>query len=173
MANRPAVSLVAVPTTSGRLHLSPLPGRWTPPATPDSITRDLAAIAAAGASVLVSLVEPHELPLSVDAWAAKVAAAGLVWLPLPIADFGVPDAAFEAAWAAADLGARLRRGETVALHCRAGLGRTGMIAARLLVEVAGLTPTAAIAHVRTHHTAKAVETAEQAAHVAMSAARSG
>ena len=41
----------------------------------------------------------------------------------------------------------LRIGERVAIHCYAGLGRTGMIAARILVEL-GVTPSDAIARVR-------------------------
>ena len=41
----------------------------------------------------------------------------------------------------------MRIGERVILHCYAGLGRTGMIAARLLVEL-GVEPEQAIAEVR-------------------------
>jgi ADP-ribosyl-[dinitrogen reductase] hydrolase len=52
-------------------------------------------------------------------------------------------------WADAgpELHGRLAAGERVLIHCRAGLGRTGMIASRLLVE-AGLTPVQAMMAVR-------------------------
>ena len=68
---------------------------------------------------------------------------------LPIRDAGVPDASSEKAWLTTGNEARdiLRRGGRVLLHCRAGLGRTGMIAARLLVEF-GSMPENAIAAVR-------------------------
>jgi ADP-ribosyl-[dinitrogen reductase] hydrolase len=72
------------------------------------------------------------------------------WLHLPIRDVDVPDSHFEASWANAvgRLGNRLRNGERVLVHCRGGLGRTGMVAARLLVEVAGATPQQALDDVR-------------------------
>lgn len=151
-----------VPGTPGRLHLSACPGTWEGPADLATVRRDLARIAASGARVLVTLVEASELPLPRDAWRAEVTAAGLEPVHLPIPDYGVPDAGFEAAWRAAGLAERLGRGETIALHCRAGLGRTGTIAARLLVECSGLDAEAAIARVRRDHRAEAVETAPQA-----------
>ncbi|WP_245286767.1 hypothetical protein [Bradyrhizobium sp. ARR65] len=41
----------------------------------------------------------------------------------------------------------LRRGDDIVVHCKGGLGRAGMIAARLLVEL-GMTPEEAIKEVR-------------------------
>ncbi len=58
---------------------------------------------------------------------------------------------------------RLLSGEDVLLHCRAGLGRTGTIAARLLVEF-GHDPESAIAAVRRARQGT-VENAEQADYV--------
>lgn len=163
MANRLRVSLLSVPGTAGRLHLSPCPGRWDGDAGAASVAGDLAAIRAAGAGRLVTLVEAKELPLPLLAWIEAVEAAGLDFLHLPIADYGVPGGDFEPDWAAADLAGRLRAGETVAIHCRAGLGRTGTIAARLLIECAGLDAAAAIRLIRAEHAAEAVETAGQVA----------
>lgn len=83
---------------------------------------------------------------------------GVELLRLPIPDFDVPD---EARWEA--LAPRLHRlldgGGRLLIHCRAGLGRTGMIAARLLAERGAPAP------VETIRTARpgAVETAEQEA----------
>jgi ADP-ribosyl-[dinitrogen reductase] hydrolase len=62
----------------------------------------------------------------------------------------VPDAAFERAWredAGPRLHALLAQRRDIVLHCRAGLGRTGTIAARLLVET-GTPPDAAIRAIR-------------------------
>lgn len=55
----------------------------------------------------------------------------------PIPDYGIPDACFEASWQCAGHEVRglLRSGKRVLLHCKGGLGRTGMIAARLLIEL--------------------------------------
>jgi len=73
----------------------------------------------------------------------------IAWLQLPIRDGGVPDARFEEEWLEAGLTLRtaLRAGKKVLIHCRAGLGRTGMIVARLLVEF-GVPSPEAIAPVR-------------------------
>lgn len=166
MAIRRRASLVPVPGRAGRLHLSACPGTWEGAIDRTAVRRDLASIAASGARVLVTLVEAKELPLPLADWRAEVEAAGLALLHLPIPDFGVPDLRFEVGWRAARLGERLTAGETVAIHCRAGLGRTGTIAARLLIETAGLDAAAAIAVIRRDHAAEAVETAGQEAWLA-------
>ncbi len=62
-----------------------------------------------------------------------------------------------------ELRRRLAEGARVLIHCRAGLGRTGTVAARLLVEH-GLDPEAAILRVRQSRPA-AIETAGQEAYV--------
>lgn len=171
MAKARGASLVTIPGMTGRLCLSACPGTWTGPADAATVARDLAAIAATGARLLVTLVEAHELPLPLADWRDAVRAAGLEPLHLPIPDWGVPEAAFETAWSEARLAERLAAGETLALHCRAGLGRTGTVAARLLIEAAGMDAAAAIARVRRNHAAEAVETDGQVAHLHAVAAR--
>jgi protein-tyrosine phosphatase len=165
MAIRRRASLLSIPGAAGRLHLSACPGTWEGEADLAAVRRDLAHISASGAGLLVTLVEAKELPLPLADWRAEAITAGLALLHLPIPDYGVPDAAFEAGWRDAGLAGRLARGETVALHCRAGLGRTGTIAARLLIEIAGLDAEAAVALVRRDHAAEAVETAAQIHHL--------
>ena len=68
---------------------------------------------------------------------------------ITIADYSVPSDEFERQWC--DVGRTLRQalrhGEDVLVHCKGGLGRAGMIAARLLVEL-GLPPVTAIRAVR-------------------------
>lgn len=138
----------------GRLGLTFCPGKVDPYAMTGAWRRDLAVdlpvIVASGASALVTLMEADELhALEVPHLGDLTRAAGLAWWHLPIRDMGVPDAAFEARWqdAGPALHRRLRGGELVVLHCRGGLGRTGTIAARLLVEL-GEPPDEAIRRVR-------------------------
>jgi protein-tyrosine phosphatase len=161
----PPVSTIALPGIAGRLLLSPCPGRWAASAASDreasaAVIDDLAHIALLGADGVLSLVEAQELPGGPAHFAAAVDRAGLRWAHLPIRDFGVPDDGFALSWQQLDLLARLRAGESWAIHCRAGLGRTGTIAAQLLVE-AGQSPADAIATIRWQHAAAAVETAAQ------------
>ena len=89
----------------------------------------------------------------------------MAWLHLPIVDADIPNAAFEQSWR--DAGPRLRawlgEGRRILLHCRGGLGRTGTIAARLLIEL-GMEPGAAVTAVRAAR-AGTLETRSQEAYV--------
>jgi ADP-ribosyl-[dinitrogen reductase] hydrolase len=71
------------------------------------------------------------------------------WHHLPIPDYGSPDSIFEDRWIYSGnrLRPSLRAGKKVVIHCKGGLGRSGTIAARLLVEL-GVKPAAAIREVR-------------------------
>ena len=93
------------------------------------------------------------------------------WAHCPIEDMTPPGEPFERAWI--DTGPRvhalLDRGEGVALHCRAGLGRTGTIAARSLLE-RGLSLAEAIAAVRRARPGT-IETRGQEAYLEALAAR--
>jgi protein-tyrosine phosphatase len=138
----------------GRIGITFCPGKQDPAAHTGAWARDLAvdldAIAAWGARLVLTLVEPAELvALKVPALGAQVEARGMAWRHLPIADFSTPTAAFEAAWVVegAVIRALLREGADVVVHCKGGLGRAGMIAARLLVEL-GMAPEQAIGLVR-------------------------
>jgi len=63
-------------------------------------------------------------------------AHGLAWYHCPIRDQQPPAARFEQRWQQ-DFPAvrqRLEAGEHLVLHCRGGLGRTGTVAACILIE---------------------------------------
>jgi ADP-ribosylglycohydrolase/protein-tyrosine phosphatase len=127
---------------------------------------DLDAVRAWGAHAVVTLMELHELDtLQVPGLGEAVTQRGMAWLHLPITDVDVPDARFEGPWTLEGrrLRERLARGERVLLHCRGGLGRTGLVAARLLAEE-GAPALEAIAQVRRVR-AGAIETPAQEAHV--------
>jgi ADP-ribosyl-[dinitrogen reductase] hydrolase len=92
-------------------------------------------------------------------------ALGLDWYHLPIRDVSIPSTAYETQWA--DVGEALRTrlldGQAIVVHCRGGLGRTGLVAARLLIEL-GEKPATALQRVRAARPG-AVETVEQEKYV--------
>lgn len=146
------IDRIEVPGTAGWLGLTACPGREPGLLRGDSVrlAQDLARFSALGAAAVVTLVEQAELEmLGLADLGERVHAAGLHWQHLPIPDFHAPGPAFEGAWprAAADLHKHLRSGAGVIVHCLAGLGRTGTVASRVLIE-AGLTPKQALRRVR-------------------------
>ncbi len=116
---------------------------------------DLFAIAYAGVDVLVSLTE-EAIPSD------RLRPFGIAGRHLPIRDMGVPSLS-DALSLCHDLLQAMERGRVVALHCRAGLGRTGTIAASLLV-CRGRSANDAIAEVR-RAAPLAIQNEEQAAFV--------
>lgn len=155
----------------GAIGMTFCPGKKQPSAMTGGWDRDLDldldAVKAFGASALVTLVEDHEIEtLGVLRIGKKTISRHMDWLHLPIRDVSVPDRDFEDAWQVHGPGlrARLRDGFNVVVHCKGGLGRAGMIAARLLVEL-GIEPAEAIRQVRQARPG-AIETSEQAHYVA-------
>jgi protein-tyrosine phosphatase len=149
-----------------RLGVLPAPGRrdWA-----RNLDHDLAQLRADGVQVLVTLLPDVELrELGIADIEARAEASGIRSLRLPIGDFGVPEVG-AARRLLADIVGHLGADETVAVHCRAGYGRSGLMAAATLVEL-GAEPGAAIAAVRRVRPG-AVETAAQAAFVAQLADR--
>jgi atypical dual specificity phosphatase len=100
--------------------------------------------------------------------AARLARYGLVELHLPVADFSPPSPE-QIDRGVAAIADAVARGERVAVHCGAGLGRTGTLLACYLVRQ-GLDPAEAIARVRAARPG-AIETAAQEAAVRAEAAR--
>lgn len=144
---------VAAPGWPGWIGMTLCPGNKDPHASFGAWDRDLDADLQAvrdwGAAAVVTLIEDFEFGLlGVPEFRSKVSAA-FRWMWLPIPDGGLPGEAFERRWeqAGPELQGRLAAGERVLVHCRAGLGRTGLVASRLLIE-AGMAPARALAAVR-------------------------
>jgi ADP-ribosyl-[dinitrogen reductase] hydrolase len=154
----------------GRIGMTLCPGKRDPWAMTGSWERDLdsdlAVIGAWGCSALVTLMERHELEhLGVEGLGETARSAGLDWYHLPMRDGSIPTAAFESQWLTSGkaLRDRLLGGESIVVHCRGGLGRTGLVAARLLIEL-GESPKGALSRVRAARPG-AVETREQEIYV--------
>lgn len=152
----------------GRIGITFCPGKHDHFAHTGAWERDLGidmdAIAAWGAKRVLTLVEPAELSaLKVPQLGLEIRRRGIAWHHLPIADYSVPAQAFEQQWITQgrEIREMLRNGDNLLVHCKGGLGRAGMIAARLLVEL-GMDPEEAIHAVR-HARKGAIETPGQLA----------
>lgn len=144
---------LAIPGCPGIIGLTSCPGRkraFLSCGTRESeLEADLAAIKAWGAEILLSLIEPQEYATYGVELMRELIPQGILHLRLPIEDGSTPDASWENSWEVAGpkIRATLSRGGRVCVHCIGGLGRTGLVAARLLVEF-GAQPQEAIRMVR-------------------------
>jgi ADP-ribosyl-[dinitrogen reductase] hydrolase len=89
--------------------------------------------------------------LDPELFANTVRSNNMTYIHFPIIDQGVPDAEGEVRWKneiSPLLKQYLERGEKLFIHCRGGLGRTGIMAAKLLIDLGEATPDEAILLVR-------------------------
>jgi protein-tyrosine phosphatase len=89
-----------------------------------------------GAQVLVPLLRPHEYEmLAIEDLPTRALKHGFMVREFPIPDVGVPRSITEAAVLVQEILEHVRAGRTVVVHCRGGLGRTGLIAACCLTSL--------------------------------------
>jgi ADP-ribosyl-[dinitrogen reductase] hydrolase len=127
---------------------------------------DMSAIKGWGTSSLVTLMEDHEFQqLGVRLLPFKAREHHLNWFHLPIRDVSIPDIRFHERWLGIGmcLMDSLKEGGRVVIHCRGGLGRSGIVAALLLIE-ASLDSRSAVDSVREARSG-AIETIQQEAYV--------
>ncbi len=87
-----------------------------------------------GLDVVVSLLEPHEVQqLEPALEGAAAESAGLEFISFPIPDRGVPASTGAASALFRKLARALEVGKNVAVHCRQGIGRSGLVATGILM----------------------------------------
>jgi len=128
----------------GRLGLTHLPG------VDGKLDADLDALQQAGVTRLLCLVEPHEFsrrkPESIEQRRQAVESRGITFMHHPIVDFDAPRLS-DAQPTIAALDKGIKAGDHTIIHCWAGLGRAGTMAACLLIHN-GMQAADAIATVR-------------------------
>lgn len=103
------------------------------PRAGDWLEDEVSAWSRAGLGIVVSLLEPAEVQeLDLSREPSLCASNGIEFLSYPIPDRGVPTSptAFNAFLD--PLVRRLQEGASIAVHCRAGIGRSGLTAACIL-----------------------------------------
>ncbi len=125
--------------TGTELHWidGPWPGKLALSARPrggDWLEDEVAAWQCAGVNSVLSLLTPEEendLDLADEGKQAK--AHGLKFLSFPIVDRQVPESESKFTKMLDQVNGELISGKNVVLHCRQGIGRTGLVAACLLL----------------------------------------
>lgn len=140
----------------GTVAMTGMPGRQQEVAFGGPWKRDLHqdmhTIREAGAERIVCLMETRELlayKVEIGTFTTVANDFGMAFHHLPIVDGATPDITWADQWL--EEGPEIHRvladGHTIAIHCRGGFGRTGTLAAQILVEL-GTDPEAAMRHVR-------------------------
>lgn len=106
------------------------------------------------------LTAEEEKDLDIAGEAAQAKAHGMKFLSFPILDRQVPESEGKFTQALEKLEAELALGRNVVLHCRQGIGRTGLVAACLLLTK-GLDPETAVKRLSAARGIPVPETPEQ------------
>jgi protein-tyrosine phosphatase len=110
------------------------------PRSGDWLAGELGALQELGVTTVASLLEPREeAELELTAERELTECCGMRFLSFPIADRGVPPRLAEFSGFVAALASEVENGRGVAVHCRAGIGRSGITAAAVLVRL-GVAP---------------------------------
>ena len=136
--------LHALRVNGGILALSPLPGGG------GQYRADLDFLRDWKPAIVLTLTPETELAeAGARSLGADLQAMGTRWVHFPVRDFSTPAPRTDMGWPAisAQILAALRGGGRVLVHCRAGRGRSGMAALRLMIE-AGEDPSEALRRLR-------------------------
>lgn len=110
------------------------PGRVAVVSRPRHINH-FKALKAAGIDVLVSLLEKDEAQcMGLKGEADLCTHAGIEFLSLPITDHGIPTRLKKVEATVAKMSHHLGKGRGVGAHCFAGLGRSPLLVAAVLIE---------------------------------------
>lgn len=101
------------------------------------LAESVATLKQAGASAIITVLPDAEInALNVPELGRQTEGQQISWFQLPVEDNCPPEHEFMAAFTEAreELLALIEQQATIAIHCRGGSGRTGLIAAILLLE---------------------------------------
>lgn len=120
---------VCLEGNAARLAIMPKP-------SPEWLPEDLEFLRSDGFDVIVSLLESDEVSeLGLAEEAVVCGKLGLVYISFSIRDRDVPTDSDAFDKLILDLRSRYESGQSIAIHCRAGIGRSGTVAAALLMSL--------------------------------------
>lgn len=142
----------------------PWPGKFAVAARPrggDWLGEEIAAWRQAGVNTVVSLLTPEEeQDLDLQNERGEVGRHGMEFISVPIPDRQAPPSQSAVVGTLENLDAKLATGKNVVIHCRQGIGRSGLIGACLLITK-GLSSGAAVDSVSAARGMPIPETEEQ------------
>jgi protein-tyrosine phosphatase len=139
----------------GKLAVAPRPrgGAW--------IEDDVASWKRAGVNAVLSLLTPdEERDLDLLTEAKEVRTQGMEFISYPIPDRQIPNSETQWSELLEKVNSNLSSGKNVLVHCRQGIGRSGLVAICLLVKK-GMSPGAAVESVSAARGLAVPETTEQ------------
>ena len=137
------IAAVSVPNMDGIIGISACPGYRDESGClelyEERLLNDLTSIRNWGAVAVVTLLDNLEIRnLGVSDLPNTLDWLSLIWFHLPMHNKrAVPGVEFELLWDSERdiLCQLLREGKRIVIHCKEGIGRSGLIAARLLIEL--------------------------------------
>jgi protein-tyrosine phosphatase len=125
-------SIMTLADGVGQILFTPCPGTKEV-----DLHTSLEQLTAAGASAILTLMPKDEMQRNAVTDLPELCAElGLQWFHLPIEDDQAPEKAFRDAWQVAKSTVHdvLDAGKNIVIHCKGGTGRTGLVAAQILLE---------------------------------------
>jgi len=104
------------------------------PRADDWLETEVGEWKASGLDMVVSLLEREEVSeLGLQRESELCRACGIEFVSFPIPDRGVPEAKRDVLQIASSIASGIADGRSIAVHCRAGIGRSSIIAACALI----------------------------------------
>ena len=131
------------------------------PGSGRSVEATLTELAGRGVRQVVSMLEADEaVTLGLAYEAEQVRSRGMEFVSCPVPDMGLPPSRFNFARLSWVLYEQVAAGNSTLVHCRGGVGRSGLMAASVLLHT-GLSPARALDEIGLRRGVRLPETPEQ------------
>ena len=124
---------IPVVGTDGQIGLTPCPGTQN-----TSLEHALKELKEAGVVAVLTLMTDEEMARNQVAELGQTTVKlGMRWFHLPILDDQAPEKPFLEGWKLChkEVHTLLEEGKKIAIHCKGGSGRTGLVAIQILLEL--------------------------------------